>query len=45
VRETGTEHLPVIVDAIEEVLTPLAAPNGHVSLNGSTWVVVAANPA
>src|SRR6185295_4941941 len=29
VRETGAEHLPIIVDAIEEVLTPLAAPNGH----------------
>jgi len=45
VREVGVEHLPIIVDAIERTLTPLAAPNGHVSLNGSTWIVSATNPA
>jgi SAM-dependent methyltransferase len=45
VREVGTEHLPIIVDAIERSLAPLAAPNGQVSLNGSTWIVAATNPA
>ena len=45
VREVGTEHLPVIVDAIERTLSPLAAANGHVSLNGSTWIVAATNSA
>jgi hypothetical protein len=45
VRETGVESLPIIVDAIERTLAPLAAPNGHVSLNGSTWIVAATNPA
>ena len=45
VREAGVEHLPIIVDAIERTLAPLAAPNGHVSLNGSTWIVGATNPA
>ncbi|HEX4522649.1 MAG TPA: methyltransferase domain-containing protein [Casimicrobiaceae bacterium] len=44
VREVGVEHLPIIVDAIERTLAPLAAPNGHVSLNGSTWIVEATNP-
>jgi SAM-dependent methyltransferase len=45
VREVGIEHMPIIVDAIEQTLVPLAAPNGHVSLNGSTWIVAATNPA
>jgi ubiquinone/menaquinone biosynthesis C-methylase UbiE len=45
VREVGAEHLPIIVDAIERTLAPLAAPNGHVSLNGSTWIVAATNRA
>jgi SAM-dependent methyltransferase len=45
VREVGVEHLPIVVDAIERVLVPLAAPNGHVSLNGSTWIVAATNHA
>jgi SAM-dependent methyltransferase len=45
VRETGVESLPIIVDAIERTLAPLAAPNGHVSLNGSSWIVAATNPA
>jgi hypothetical protein len=44
VREVGIEHLPNIVDAIEHSLAPLAAPDGHVSLNGSTWIVSATNP-
>jgi hypothetical protein len=45
VREVGAEHLPVILDAVERALAPLAAPDGHVSLNGSTWIVSATNPA
>jgi SAM-dependent methyltransferase len=45
VRETGVENLPIIIDAIERTLAALAAPNGHVSLNGSTWIVAATNPA
>ena len=45
VREVGVEHLPVIVSAVERALIPLAAPDGHVSLNGSTWIVSATNPA
>ena len=43
-REMGTEKLPEILDAIERALTPLASPDGSVSLNGSTWVVSASNP-
>ncbi len=45
VREVGAEHIPVILDAVERALVPLAAPDGHVSLNGSTWIVSARNPA
>jgi SAM-dependent methyltransferase len=45
VRESGVEHLPIILDAVERALAPLAAPDGHVSLNGSTWIVSATNPA
>ena len=45
VREVGVEHLPVILDAVERTLAPLAAPDGHVSVNGSTWIVSATNPA
>jgi SAM-dependent methyltransferase len=45
VREVGAEHLPIILDAVERALAPLAAPDGHVSLNGSTWIVTATNPA
>ena len=45
VREVGAEHLPIILDAVERTLVPLAAPDGHVSLNGSTWIVSAMNPA
>ena len=45
VREVGGEHLPLIIDAVERTLTPLATPDGHVSLDGSTWIVSATNPA
>jgi hypothetical protein len=45
VREVGVEHLPNILDAVERTLTPLAAQDGHVRLNGSTWIVSATNPA
>ena len=44
VREVGVEHLPIILDAVERTLAPLAAPDGHVRLNGSTWIVSATNP-
>lgn len=45
VRELGVEHLPVVLDAVERSLASLAAPDGHVSLNGSAWIVSATNPA
>ena len=45
VREVGVEHLPVIVDAVEQALVPFAAPDGQVTLSGSTWIVSASNPA
>jgi len=45
VREMGAEHLPTILDAVERTLAPLAAPDGHVRLNGSTWIFSATNPA
>jgi SAM-dependent methyltransferase len=45
VREMGVEHLPTILDAVERALVPLATPDGHVKLNGSTWIVSATNPA
>jgi len=45
VREVGVEHLPIILDAVERALVPVAAPDGHVSLNGSAWIVSATNPA
>jgi SAM-dependent methyltransferase len=43
VREVGAAHLPAIRDAVERVLAPLAAPDGRVSLTGSTWIVSAVN--
>jgi SAM-dependent methyltransferase len=43
VREMGTASVPTIVDAIEKALAPFAAPDGHVSLNGSTWLVTASS--
>jgi len=45
VREVGAQHLPVILDAVERALVPFAAPDGHVNLNGSAWIVSASNPA
>jgi SAM-dependent methyltransferase len=42
-REVGAEHLPIILDAVERALASLAAPDGHVSLNGSTWIASATN--
>jgi SAM-dependent methyltransferase len=45
VSEVGVQHLPIIVDAVEQALSSLAAPDGHVSLHGSTWIVSATNPA
>ena len=44
VREAGVEHLSTILDAVARALAPLAAAEGHVSLNGSTWIVSATNP-
>jgi SAM-dependent methyltransferase len=44
VRELGTEHLPAVLDAIERAFAPLAASDGQVKLNGSTWIVSARNP-
>ncbi len=41
VREAGPAHLPVIQDAVERALAPLAAPDGRVSLTGSAWIVSA----
>jgi hypothetical protein len=43
VREVGVEHLPIILDAVERALAPFAGLDGHVSLNGSTWIVSATN--
>jgi len=45
VAEVGALHLPTILEAVERALTPLAAPDGQVSLNGSTWIVSASSPA
>ena len=44
VREVGVEHLPIIVEAVERALGPLAETDGRVNLNGSTWIVSATNP-
>ena len=44
-REMGPDRLPAILDAIERSLAPLAGADGQVSVNGSTWVVSASNPA
>lgn len=43
-KEMGPDRLPAILEAIERVLSPLAGPDGHVAVNGSTWVVSAFNP-
>ena len=44
IRESGAEHLPAILDAVERSLAPLAAADGEVSLSGSSWIVSAMNP-
>ena len=44
VREVGIEHQPLVRDAVERALTALAADDGRVRLNGSTWIVSASNP-
>jgi SAM-dependent methyltransferase len=44
VREVGVEHLPTILAAVEASLAAVAAPDGRVVLNGSTWIVTATNP-
>jgi SAM-dependent methyltransferase len=44
VREVGMEHLPKIRDAVEHAFARLAAPDGGVLLEGSTWIVSATNP-
>lgn len=38
-RETGIEHRPIILEAVEQALSAHASSDGHVSLNGSTWIV------
>lgn len=43
-REVGDASLPAIVEAIERALAPVAAADGQVSLDGSTWIVSASNP-
>lgn len=43
VRDAGNEHVPAILAAVEAALAALAAPDGRVSLDGSTWVVSAVN--
>jgi ubiquinone/menaquinone biosynthesis C-methylase UbiE len=42
-REVGVAQEPLIREAIERTLAPRAAPDGAVSLAGSTWVVTASN--
>jgi SAM-dependent methyltransferase len=44
VRELGSEHVPLILDAVERAFNPLAATDGSVYLAGSSWIVRAANP-
>ena len=44
VRELGPASAPVILDAIERAFAAIAAPDGHVRLSGSTWIVSAGNP-
>ena len=43
VREFGAEKLPMVLDAVEQAVAPHADSDGHVSLNGSTWIVSARN--
>jgi SAM-dependent methyltransferase len=41
VRESGPEHLPKILDAVEKVLAALAAKDGSVAPPAGAWVVTA----
>lgn len=41
-REAGPQQAPLLVDAIEQVLRPLAGADGSIRLAGSTWLVTAA---
>lgn len=41
VREAGPEKTPLIVEAVEKAITPLADRNGNIALPGRTWVVTA----
>jgi len=43
-REAGAAHETLIRDAVEHALTGLAAADGKVRLNGSSWIVSASNP-
>jgi hypothetical protein len=43
VREVGAEHEAAILEAVEAAFMPLAALDGRVILNGSTWIVSAVN--
>ncbi|MEO7852630.1 MAG: class I SAM-dependent methyltransferase [Rubrivivax sp.] len=43
VREAGAAKEALIVEAIEQVLTPLAGADGSIKLAGSVWVVTASN--
>jgi SAM-dependent methyltransferase len=44
VREVGVEHQPTVAAAVEKALVSYAAPDGPVTLQGSAWIVTAANP-
>jgi SAM-dependent methyltransferase len=44
-RDMGEAHRPLILDAVEQAFTQLAAPDGQVRLIGSAWIVTANNPA
>ena len=44
-REAGDAALPAIIDAVERTLAPVAASDGRIHLNGSTWLVSAVNSA
>ena len=41
VRESGPEHLPKILHAVEKALTPLAAKDGSVAPPAGAWVFMA----
>jgi len=44
VREVGIEHQPTVAAAVEKALVSYAASDGPVTLQGSAWIVTAANP-